>query len=89
MDSKQLLFHAPKVIKVNAKWLWPTRFLLLCVSFYFIYKTYNAYVTGAFYGTVRYHYLEESPNFFWFMLLMFLVAATAFIWQAFRVKLKT
>jgi len=89
MNSKQPLFHAPKVIKVGSKWLWPTRFILLCVSFYFIHKTYNAYVTGSFYGTVKYHYLEESPYFFWFMLLMFLVAAAAFIWQAFRVKLKT
>ena len=89
MSDKQSLFHAPKVLKVEGKWLWPTRIIFLLVSTYFINKAYNAYINGYFYGTNQYYYLKEEPMFFWFMFLMFLLASIGFIWQMFRIKLKT
>jgi hypothetical protein len=63
MDDNQPLFHTPKVLKVSQNLVWPIRFVLFCVSFYFLYKTYSAYNDGYFYGSRQYHNLEDGPIF--------------------------
>jgi len=88
MDKNKSLFHAPKVILVDKKWVLPTKLIFFSISGYFIYKVYGAIEHGYFYGTRQYHYLAEQPIFFWVMLLLFSIASLVFVWQAFKVKPK-
>jgi hypothetical protein len=86
MSEKKPLFHTPKIWKVNAKWVWPIRILLLCAAWYFAQKTYYSYSAGVIDGRYQDYTLENSPIFFSLMLILYFLTAIGAVWQSFRVR---
>ena len=83
------LFHIPKIIRVSKSWVWPIRVILWLIAGYFLNKSYSGYIEETIFVHRDYWSLTEEPLMYWFAVIGYLVATVGFIWQSFRVKVKT
>ncbi|WP_281556006.1 hypothetical protein [Thalassomonas sp. RHCl1] len=85
--DKRPLFHTPKAIEVSKNWLWPFRIIFFVLSCHFINKAYMGYEDESFFFIKQFS-LADGPILFNIMLIMFLLCAVGFFWQAFKIRVK-
>ena len=83
------LFHTPKIIRVSKNWVWPTKLFFLVIAGYFLSESYSGYTEETIFVHRNYWSLTEDPFMYWFIITGYAVATLGFIWQSFRVKVKT
>ncbi|MDC2889113.1 hypothetical protein [Psychrosphaera algicola] len=82
------MFHAPKEIRVDKKWLLPVKGALLLFAVYFIQKSYFGYVSGEIFGRRNYSNINDEAFDYWLLVSGCLLIGLLAIWQSFKVKSK-